>query len=127
MRCLVRWARDHAGVAAGADAASLNRSAQTKANLIARCGTLTHTACGTPWNAAIQSAGFRGLYFENLAAGSGRFATPRAALEMWLRSSGHRRALLDQRVTVFGVGMRRGVRVNGWRGSVWVLHLGRPE
>ena len=126
MACLVTWARRAAGISQGRRVATLSRSAQLKADLIARCGTLSHTACGRPWDGVLRSVGFRGLAFENLAAGSGRSATPRAALGMWLGSSGHRKSLLDRRVTVFGVGVRLGVKVNGWRGSVWALHLGRP-
>lgn len=97
-----------------------------KADSIARCGHFTHTACGRPWNNGIRKVGFRGLAFENLAAGSGPFATPRAAMRMWLGSPGHRSALLDKRVTVFGTGSRQRVVVDGLRGSVWALHLGRP-
>jgi uncharacterized protein YkwD len=126
MACLVTWARRAAGITPGRRFVTLNRLAQIKADLIARCGTLSHTACGTSLNEGLRSVGFRGLAFENLAAGSGRYATARAAMGMWLGSSGHRKALLDRRVTVFGVGVRLRVMVNGWRGSVWALHLGRP-
>lgn len=126
MACLVRWARSNAGVRSGDPTGSLQRSAQMKADLIARCGRLTHAACGKPWNGVFRSVGFRGLAFENLAAGSGRYASVRSAMANWLRSPGHRAALLDGRVTVFGVGSRQRVKVNGWRGSVWALHLGRP-
>jgi uncharacterized protein YkwD len=126
MGCLVRWARSRAGVRAGDTTASLHRSGQMKADMIARCGRLTHSACGKSWNGVFRTVGFRGLAFENLAAGSGRYASVRSAMASWLGSPGHRAALLDRRVTVFGIGSRQRVRVDGWRGSVWVLHLGRP-
>ena len=126
MACLVTWARRRAGITAGRRVVALNRSAQMKADLIARCGALSHTACGTPWNAGLRSVGSWRLAFENLEAGSGRYATARAAMAGWLGSSGHRHALLESRVTVFGVGVRLRVTVNGWRGSVWALHLARP-
>jgi uncharacterized protein YkwD len=127
MSCLVRFARRGAGRAPGRAVAKLNRSAQMKSDLIARCGRFTHAACGKPWNSCIRKVGFRGLAFENLAAGSGSYATPRAAMVMWLGSPGHRASLLDGRVTVFGVGSRQRVMIDGWRGSVWALHLGRPK
>ena len=127
MTCLVIWARRKTGITRGRRVITLNRSAQMKADLIARCGTFSHTACGKPWNTGLRSVGFRGLAFENLAAGSGRYATARMAMAGWLRSSAHRHALLEPRVTVFGVGVRLRVMVNGWRGSVWALHLGRPQ
>jgi uncharacterized protein YkwD len=126
MSCLVTWARRKAGIAPGRRLAALNRSAQMKADLIARCGTLSHTACGTRWDAGLRSVGSWRLTFENLQSGSGRYATARAAMTGWLRSPGHRHALLESRVTVFGVGVRLRAMVNGWRGSVWALHLARP-
>jgi len=127
MACLVTWARREAGITQGRRIVALNRSAQMKADLIARCGSLSHTACGKRWNAGLRSVGSWGMAFENLAAGSGRYSSARAAMAGWLRSSGHRRALLEPRVTVFGVGVRLRVMVDGWRGSVWALHLGRPS
>lgn len=126
MACLVRWARRAAGVRPGRAFARLNRSAQMKADLIARCGRLTHAACGKPWNGVFRTVGFQGLAFENLASGSGRFGTPRGAMAMWLNSPHHRQALVDARVTVFGAGVRHDIMVDGGRGSVWALHLGRP-
>ncbi len=127
MTCLVAWARRAAGVRTARSSSTLNRSAQMKADLIARCGRLTHTACGKRWDGVLDQVGFRGLAYENLAAGSGRQSSPRAALAMWLNSPGHRGALLASRATVFGVGLRLHVMVEGWRRSVWALHLGKPS
>jgi uncharacterized protein YkwD len=126
MACMVRWARRAAGVAPGRVSRQLGRSAQLKANLIARCHEMSHTPCGVAWDRQLDRVGFRGLTFENIAAGGGRYGTARGAMTMWLRSPGHRQALLEPRVTVFGVGLRLRARVDGWRASVWTLHLGRP-
>lgn len=126
MRCLVNWARRAAGLSRLAPSRKLNRSAHMKSRLIARCGTLTHTPCGRPWYAVFRTVGFSGTYREVLAAGGGGQATPRATMSMWLRSPGHRGALLAPRVTVVGTGVRLRAIVDGLRGSVWTLHVGRP-
>lgn len=127
MTCLVSWTRRVAGVRKARRSSTLNRSAQMKADLIARCGTLSHTACGKRWDGVLDQVGFHGLAYENLAAGAGRQGTPRAAVAMWLKSPAHRSALLAPRATVFGVGLRLNVMVEGWRGAVWTLHLGKPS
>jgi len=126
MRCLVNWARRAAGRPLLTPSRKLSRSAHMKSRLIARCGTLTHTPCGRAWYGVFRAVGFSGTYREVLAAGGGGHATPRAAMIMWLRSPGHRGALLAPEVTVFGTGVRLRAIVNGWRGSVWTLHVGRP-
>jgi uncharacterized protein YkwD len=127
MGCMVRWARRTAGLHRARLSRRLARSAQLKANLIARCGTLTHAPCGLPWDGVFSRVGFRGLTFENIAAGSGSYGTARGAMAMWLASPGHRDALLNRQVTVFGVGVRLHALVDGAQMSVWTLHLGRPS
>ena len=127
MRCLVRYARRAAGLRVGRAVAQLDRSAQGKADLIARCHVMEHDACGRPWNGVFRAAGYNGLGAENLAGGSGRYRSARAAMSMWLASPGHRAALLDPPITGYGVGVRLRARLRGWTGSVWVLHLGRPR
>jgi uncharacterized protein YkwD len=127
MRCLVDWVRRSARLPAVDPSTRLGRSAQGKVDLIARCGSVTHSPCGQPWNEVFADAGFRGSYFENLAAGGGRYGTARGAMSLWLASPGHRRALLADDVTVVGVGLRLHAQLAGARASVWALHLGRPS
>jgi uncharacterized protein YkwD len=124
MRCLVNFARRAAGLPPLAPSGKLSRSAHMKARLIARCGTLTHTPCGRSWYGVFRAVGFSGSYRENIAAGAG--ATPRLAMAMWLQSPEHRSALLAPDATVVGVGVRLRSIINGWQGSVWTLHVGRP-
>lgn len=126
MRCLVNFARRAARRAPLTPSRKLSQSAHLKSQLIARCGTLTHTPCGRPWYSVFHAVGFSGSYRENLAAGAGSIATPRAVMAMWLGSASHREALLDPHVTVFGTGVRLRAMINGRRGSVWTLHVGRP-
>lgn len=127
MLCMVRWARRIEGVRRLRTSRVLMRAAQGKANLIVRCGVLTHAPCGQPWDRVLARAGFRGASFENIASGAGRFGTARGTMIMWLRSAGHRDALLRPEVSVVGVGVRPRVGTRGWAGgTVWALHLGRP-
>ena len=126
MRCLVNFARRAARRAPLAPSRKLNRSAHMKSQLIARCGTLTHAPCGRAWYSVFHAVGFSGSYRENLAAGAGTNATPRAVMAMWLGSASHRAALLDPDATVLGTGVRLRAMIDGWRGSVWTLHVGRP-
>ena len=58
MRCLVRYARRAAGLRVGRAVAQLDRSAQGKADLIARCHVMEHDACGRPWNGVFRAAGY---------------------------------------------------------------------
>ena len=124
MRCLVNFARRAAGLSPLTPSRKLIRSAHLKARLIARCGTLTHSPCGRAWYGVFKAVGFSGSYHENLAAGNG--ATPRATMAMWLQSPGHRSALLATDATVVGSDVRLGTMINGSRGSIWTLHIGRP-
>lgn len=48
---------------------------------------------------------------------------PRATIASWRGSRGHRRVLLDRRLTHIGVGRAVG-RVNGVRCTIWVARLG---
>ena len=126
MRCLVNFARRAAGRPLLTPSRKLNRSARMKSRLIARCGTLTHAPCGRAWYSVFRTVGFSGRFRENVAAGGGGNATPRAVMAMWLQSPSHREALLAPDVTVFGTGVRLQAMVTGLRGSVWTLHVGRP-
>jgi hypothetical protein len=47
-------------------------------------------------------------------------------MAMWLQSPGHRSALLAADATVVGSDVRLGAMINGSRGSLWTLHIGRP-
>jgi uncharacterized protein YkwD len=65
---------------------------------------------------------------ENLAWGSGRMATPRATVNAWMRSAGHRANLLDAHFTDVGIGIARGAPVRlrrGERGGTYVTDFGR--
>lgn len=52
---------------------------------------------------------------ENIAWGSGRYATPHSIVDMWMHSAGHRANILASRFREIGIGIARGAPVSGWR------------
>ena len=102
MSCLVNAARRGAGLPALRSHRTLGRAARLKGARIEACGTFSHTPCGAPFTAAFRAAGWHGTMGENIAFGQASQGTPRAILNAWLQSPGHRANL-----------MRRGFRVQG--------------
>lgn len=120
--CLVNWARAANGIGAVSSSGLLGKAAHTKGNAIVRCGRFSHTPCGGDAVGPVRKTGYRyRLWGENLYWGSGPLASARSAVRGWLRSPGHRRALLDRRFREVGIAA---IRWPG-RGTVWVLELGR--
>jgi uncharacterized protein YkwD len=103
----------------------LANTAGSKADVIARCGDLSHHACGTPWpSTAARRAPRYDIWGENLYYGSAPVSTPRAALLAWLESPEHRAVLLgnawrDLGTTVQGTRTLAG----STRVSRWVLEV----
>ena len=63
---------------------------------------------------------------ENLAWGSGSLASPRAIVNAWMRSPGHRRNILTRRFTDAGIAFVRDAPVDGMdRAATYVAELGR--
>lgn len=119
--CFVNHARSANGVRALRQAAPLGRAASAKGTAIVRCDDFSHGPCGTDPIGVVRAQGypFR-VWGENLYWGSGPLASARSAVGGWLRSPGHRRALLDGRFREIGIA------AVGWpgRGTVWVIELG---
>lgn len=63
---------------------------------------------------------------ENIAWGTGRYATPRHIVRMWMNSPGHRRLILEGSFDEAGVGMARGAPRRRTRNAgTYVLDFGR--
>jgi uncharacterized protein YkwD len=65
---------------------------------------------------------------ENIAWGTGVLATPRATVQAWMRSAGHRRNLLDPGFRDVGIGVADGAPEalgEGEQGATWVTDFGR--
>jgi uncharacterized protein YkwD len=130
MLCLVDYARVAGGLPVLTRAPLLAWSAAIKADDIVRCDDLSHTACGRDQNAAFEQAGYigpgiRAEVTENLAAGTGLFATPRSIMQDWLADGPHRAAILDPRWRDEGVAMRKPLAlVDLPDAAFWVSHFG---
>ena len=106
MRCLVNATRRGAGLPELATNPKLGRAAQLKGQRIQACGTFSHTPCGAPFTAAFRAAGWHGTMAENIAFGQAAQGTPRAILNAWLASPGHRANLLNRAYRVHGLAVR---------------------
>jgi uncharacterized protein YkwD len=80
----------------------------------------------------VKRAGYRGdsrgLYVgENIAWGSGSYATPIEIVDGWMRSSGHRANILRREFTEIGVGVALGAPrpVNGMEAAIYTTDFGR--
>lgn len=130
MACMVNYARRKRGLRKYHRRRKLDWSANRKGADILRCDAFSHNACGRNFDHWIRRSGFlrrnRGWSTgENIAWGSGRLGNVRAIFKAWMRSPGHRRAILDRTYRNFGIGVARG-RMRGLAGArVWVLHFAR--
>ncbi|HEX9967469.1 MAG TPA: CAP domain-containing protein, partial [Solirubrobacterales bacterium] len=97
MRCLVNAARRRAGLSPFAASGELARSAGLKSRDVLRCDDFDHEACGRDFAYWIERVGYLGEACgagENIAFGTGPYASPRAIFRAWIGSPGHRRNIL---------------------------------
>jgi uncharacterized protein YkwD len=124
MRCLVNRARRGAGLRALGANRTLARAADLKGSRMEACGTFSHTPCGAPFSAAFRAAGWRGTMGENIAFGQGSQGTPRAILNAWLQSPGHRANLLRGGFRVHGLAVRSATLPGIGSVRLWVHTFG---
>jgi uncharacterized protein YkwD len=127
MRCLVAFARQRAGRPPLLASAKLARSAGLKSRDILRCDDFDHEACGRAFTYWIERVGYLGEACgagENIALGTGSFATPRSIFRAWISSPGHRRNILGSYADI-GVGLETGTLDNQAAVHVWTQHFGR--
>jgi uncharacterized protein YkwD len=124
MLCLVNQARDQRGLAPFAASPSLARAAARKSSDILRCDQFSHEACGREFTYWIEWSGYGGCgWAENIAYGTGSFATPRSIFRGWMNSSGHRRNILGSYDDI-GIGLQVG-NLGGEGGAhVWTQQFG---
>jgi uncharacterized protein YkwD len=127
MLCLVNHARRRSGLRKYRVTSSLGWSAKKKARDILRC-RFSHTACGRQFDFWIKRSGYIGrsgwAVGENIAWGSGSLGNVRSIFVAWMKSPGHRSAILDRVYRDVGVGVSQGT-FEGYRGArVWVMHFG---
>ena len=100
--------RSSAGVPALRADSRLMQAAQLHAEQMARRGRLEHVLSRAQYprpEDRLAAAGYQwSAYAENIAMGQNSAA---AAMDSWMRSSGHRANILDPGVTEIGIGLAR--------------------
>ncbi len=127
MACLVNYARARKGLRKLRVQKKLIWSARRKSRDILRCG-FSHSACGRQFDYWIKRSGYVGqggwATGENIAWGSGDFGNVRSIFVAWMKSRGHREAILSPTYADLGAGVVSG-KFQGIPGArIWVLHFG---
>ncbi|HST69598.1 MAG TPA: CAP domain-containing protein [Solirubrobacterales bacterium] len=124
MLCLVNQARRQRGLAPFAAPGSLAQAAARKSADILRCDQFSHEACGREFTYWIERTGYGGCgWAENIAYGTGSFATPRSIFRGWMNSSGHRRNILGSYDDI-GIGLQVGNLAGTGGAHVWTQQFG---
>jgi uncharacterized protein YkwD len=124
MLCLVNQVRTNRGLEPLFAPSSLARAAARKSADILRCDEFSHEACGREFTYWIERVGYKGCgWAENIAYGTGSYATPRSIFRGWMNSSGHRRNILGAYDDI-GIGLQIG-NLDGTGGAhVWTQQFG---
>jgi len=126
MLCLVNHARSQRGLAPLGAPSSLTKAADRKSGDVIRCDEFSHEACGREFTYWMTHFGYHGCREgENLAWGSGRYATPRSIFQMWMHSQGHRENILGPYEDT-GLGLRVGTLEGNGGAHVWTEEFGAP-
>lgn len=101
----------------------LQRVADEQAEIMARNGTIAHTAeSGQAFITRLRRQNFWGGAGENLAGGPPNLAS---AIEGWMRSPAHHRVMVNPDYVQFGIAVRRGRSTsNNTYGTYWALIMG---
>ena len=128
MQCLTNYARAHAKLGPLALNTTLGAAGQAKLKADLSCGEFSHTPCGTPFDSVfapyVQGATSYAIG-ENIAWSTGSYGTPRATMDAWLNSDGHRENILNAEFTEVGVGYLSGQTFQGYDGAtLWSQEFG---
>jgi uncharacterized protein YkwD len=112
--CLLNTQRIDRGLPALRSNGRLARAADAHAeDMVARQYFAHDSLDGRRFSTRIKQAGYlpagsRWFVGENLAWGTGSYATPRAIVRAWMKSSGHRANILERDFKEIGIGIERG-------------------
>jgi uncharacterized protein YkwD len=127
MRCMTNFARRHVGLGDLGNARSLDRSAIGKTDDVLRCDSFSHYACGRQFTYWMQRSGYLAARCwragENLAWGTGSFASVRSIFVEWLHSPEHRANLLG-RYSQIGIALSVGNLEGHRQAHVWTQEFG---
>jgi uncharacterized protein YkwD len=126
--CLVNYARRQIGRPGYDIDRGLNRSASLKAGDILRCDAFSHSACGRPFTWWIDRRYVEDARCwraaENIAWATYDLGSARMVFKAWMRSPGHRSAILSRQYEEIGIGFRIGELRGRDAVRVWVQHFG---
>jgi uncharacterized protein YkwD len=127
MLCMTNFARRRAGLRQLAGAAPLDRSARRKSGDILRCDSFSHEACGRAFTYWMRRVGYLSAPCwragENIAWGTGPYATVRSIFTAWIHSPDHRENILGP-YRAIGIGMRVGGLEGHTGAHVWTQEFG---
>ncbi|MBS1895229.1 MAG: CAP domain-containing protein [Actinobacteria bacterium] len=126
MLCMTNFARASHGMAPLSWNGRLGRAAEQKSADILGCDEFSHEACGRPFQFWIQKFGYlKGCWraAENIAWGTGSYATVGSIFTSWLESPEHHENILGPYREI-GIGVRVG-QVEGYEeAAVWTQDFG---
>jgi uncharacterized protein YkwD len=128
--CLLNAERTSKGLAPLKLNASLTKASQLMAGLMVGQGFFAHdTPDGRSVVDRVRPTGYiKGSWSlgENIAWGSGSLATPRAIVNGWMHSTGHRENILRAKFRDIGIGIKLGAPGRGLSGgATYVTDFGR--
>lgn len=127
--CMTNYARGMNGLAPLAANVQLGRAASQKSIDILGCDEFSHYACGRNFYFWAQKFGYmKGCWkvAENIAWGTGSYASVRSIVTRWLESTEHHENILGPYKEI-GIGVRVG-RLEGYEGAaVWTQAFGSHQ
>lgn len=126
MLCMTNYARAAHGLAPLALNRQLGRAAEQKSADIVSCDEFSHEACGRPFQFWIQRYGYlKGCWraAENIAWGTGSYATVGSIFTAWLESPEHHANILGPYREI-GIGVRDGEVEGEEDAAVWTQDFG---
>lgn len=127
--CMTNYARAFNGLAPVKLNAQLGRAAAQKSIDILGCNEFSHYACGRNFYFWAQKFGYmKGCWKvgENIAWGTGSYATVRSIVTRWLESTEHHENILGPYKEI-GIGLRVGT-LEGYGGAaVWTQDFGSHQ
>lgn len=128
MLCFTNYARAQSSLPPLQLNATLSAAGASKVAADVSCGLFSHEPCGRPFDSVFASylAGAANYEIgENIAWGSGSYATARSIMDAWLHSSGHRQNILGADYKDVGIGYLGGQTFEGYSGAaLWAQEFG---
>ena len=130
--CLINKERAKQGLNGFDNHKRLQKAAQRHNDRMVGTGCFDHECNGeSDLGKRLESVGYlsggltRWAYGENLAWGSGDYATPRSIVAAWMNSPGHRMNILSEDFRDIGIGFTRGTPSDGRAsGAVYTTDFG---